>query len=163
MMIVYSSSALWLQALFVLAASQNGGQLALSSSSLCSIGRRSSLRLRHPAVAHEARCSAWVISARKIGTLQWHTKLAFSVWVISVPEDGCSDSCCPEDQLCEEGVWFYIIDNKTTRKKGAWLYIFEDKIKHQTSQHKIKKETSKHRVRDAHEIGSDCFVVYDVR
>ena len=48
-------------------------------------------------------------------------------------------------------------------KKDAWLYIFEDKIKHQTSQHKIKKETSKHRVRDAHEIGSDCFVVYDVR
>jgi len=107
---------------------------------------------------------AWVISARHIGTLQWHTKLAFSVWVISVPEDGCSDNCYQSHQMCEEGVWFYIIDNKTARKKeGAWLYIIENKIKHHTSQHKIKKETSKHRVRDAHEIESDCFVVYEVR
>ena len=42
--------------------------------------------------------------------------------------------------MCEEGVWFYIIDNKTARKKeGAWLYIIENKIKHHTSKHKIKK------------------------
>ena len=80
-MILYFASAFWLQTLNVsilCCLLQKWRPAFFELHIFATLAHETRFCLRHPAVAHKTRFTgpAWVISARHIGTLQWHSKLA---------------------------------------------------------------------------------------